>query len=410
MDYYKLLNMSAQLGRQLMLSGAEIYRVEESVSRLLTAYGLEPQVMAIPNCLIVSITPPNEQPITQMYRISSHGTDLELLEACNALCRRMCREQPPVEEAQAMVDALSRQCRTFSPRIKLLGYAMAAAFFALFFGGTFRDCLCAGLDGLAVGVCLLFGRRIIGSNSFFRTVICSGVAAFMALLLVYLGFGQNTDAITIATLMVLVPGMALTNAMREIMAGDIISGVNRTAETLLIATAIALGTALPLLLEQGMIFGPTASPVTDAFFLPCLWSFLACVGFGLIFNVQGVGILICGFGGALGWLVYLIAVNWSASDIFCAFLSAMSISAYSELMARIRRCPATGYLLIALLPLVPGAGIYYTMRHCISGNTDLFLSTLLHTVGFAAAISVGAMLVSSVLRVFLSRLYHARSS
>ena len=66
-------------------------------------------------------------------------------------------------------------------------------------------------------------------------------------------------------------------------------------------------------------------------------------------------------------------------------------------------------MLIALLPLVPGSGIYYTMRHCISGNTDLFLSTLLHTLGFAAAISVGAMLVSSVLRVFLSRLNHSRS-
>ena len=65
MDYDKLLTLGTELGRQLMSSGAEIYRVEESVRRLLTAYGLEPQVFAIPNCLIVSITTPEGRSLTQ---------------------------------------------------------------------------------------------------------------------------------------------------------------------------------------------------------------------------------------------------------------------------------------------------------------------------------------------------------
>ena len=68
----------------------------------------------------------------------------------------------------------------------------------------------------------------------------------LALLLTRVGVGENVDAITIGTLMVLVPGMALTNAMREIMAGDIISGVNRTAEAILTATAISLGVVISL--------------------------------------------------------------------------------------------------------------------------------------------------------------------
>ena len=91
------------------------------------------------------------------------------------------------------------------------------------------------LCGMAVGACLLFGQRFTGSNVFFRTLICSAVAAGMALLLVRAGLGQSQEYITIGTLMVLVPGMALTNAMREIMAGDIISGLTRTAEVLLVA-------------------------------------------------------------------------------------------------------------------------------------------------------------------------------
>ena len=106
MEYDDLLNMGTELGYQLMFSGAEIYRVEESVYRLLTAYGLQPQVFAIPNCLIVSLNTPQGHPITQMRRIPSHGTDIELLERCNDLCRRLCREVPPVKQAKELVDGL----------------------------------------------------------------------------------------------------------------------------------------------------------------------------------------------------------------------------------------------------------------------------------------------------------------
>lgn len=90
MNYNQLMNLGTGMGRKLMESGAEIYRVEESVSRLLSAYGVQAQVFAIPNCLIVSVTAPEGQPITQMYRIPAHGTDIELLERCNDLCRQLC--------------------------------------------------------------------------------------------------------------------------------------------------------------------------------------------------------------------------------------------------------------------------------------------------------------------------------
>lgn len=249
MDYDKLLNLGVELGRRLMDSGAEIYRVEESVERLLRAYGLEPQVFAIPNCLFVSVTTPQGHPITRMCRIPAHGTDIEMLERCNELCRRLCSEPAPVEEAARMVEQLSGS-RRFPPGVLLLGYAMTTSFFALFFGGGAGDFFSAGLCGLAVGACILFGQRLIGSNIFFCTVVHAALIAALALLLVRAGVGRDLEAITIGTLMVLVPGRALTNAMREIMVGDIFSGLNRTAEVLLVATAIALGTAIPLVLGQ----------------------------------------------------------------------------------------------------------------------------------------------------------------
>ncbi len=139
-------------------------------------------------------------------------------------------------------------------------------------------------------------------------------------------------------------------------------------------------------------------------FLPCLWAFLASVAFGLVYNIHGLGILICGLGGALGWLVYLLVQLLPAGNILAAFVAAAAIAVFSECMARLRRCPVTGYLQVALLPLVPGSGIYYAMRHCVAGETSLFLSTLLNTFGMAASLAVGAMLASTVLRILLPHL------
>lgn len=244
MDYDKLLNMAAELGYQLMYSGAEIYRVEESARRLLNAYGFaEPEVFAIPNCVIVSVATPQGHPITRMRRVPPHGTDIELLERCNALCRRLCAETPSLDEAQRWINALPEAMPRHSPRWVLLGYGAAPAFFAPLFGGGPWEMLSAFLCGLAVGGCLLYGGRFIGANSFFRTAACSALAALLAMLLVGAGLGKSVDVVTISALMVLVPGMALTNAMREIMAGDTFSALSRAADAILTASAIALGAA-----------------------------------------------------------------------------------------------------------------------------------------------------------------------
>ena len=247
MDSDKLLNLATSLGCLLAESGAEIYRVEESVYRLLRAYGGEDaQVFAIPSCLIVSLMAEDGRPVTRMRRIGAHGTDLELLESCNGLCRELCRTVPPLDEARAMVDRLPGACRRHRPATVLLGYGMAPAFFCPLFGGGFWDAVSAFFCGLAVGACLLFGGKWLGGNGFLRTLVCSGVASLLSLLLVRAGLGSNVDLVTIGVLMLLVPGVALTNAMRELVAGDTYSGLSRTAQAILIAMGIALGSAVGL--------------------------------------------------------------------------------------------------------------------------------------------------------------------
>ena len=143
--------------------------------------------------------------------------------------------------------------------------------------------------------------------------------------------------------------------------------------------------------------------ILTGYVLPCLYAFGGCVGFCFLYNARGVGMVLCALGGMLGWLIYLLCAPLVHSDIIQSFVAALAVSAWSEIMARLRKCPVTSYLLIALFPLVPGGGIYYTMEHAMAGETDLFLATLMHTLGLAGALAVGVLLVASFVRLFTAR-------
>lgn len=141
--------------------------------------------------------------------------------------------------------------------------------------------------------------------------------------------------------------------------------------------------------------------VFTQFILPCLYSFVACVGFCPLYNVRGFGVVLCSLGGSLGWLVYLLAQAAGAHTALAAFCAGVAIAGYSEAMARIRKCPASSYLLLAFFPLVPGSGVYYTVQAYFQGDTARFSELGRSTVGIAGGLAIGVLLVSSAMRMYL---------
>lgn len=134
-------------------------------------------------------------------------------------------------------------------------------------------------------------------------------------------------------------------------------------------------------------------------FTPCVWAFLACVPFGAVMNLRGKTLLFASLGGGIGWFFYLLC-NPLHNDIMQYFIAMIAISVYSEIMARVFKMPVTGFLLAAMLPMVPGGGIYYTMEYCVIGNNEMFIETGLHTLGIAGALAMGTLLVSSLVRLW----------
>ena len=255
MDYERLLMLGSELGYRLLLSGAEIYRVEESVRYLLEAYSVSTgEVFAIPNCIIVSLAAQDQRPFTRVRRVPSHGTDIRKMEALNDLCRHLCRDKPPLDEAWTRLEAVLADNRNFSQAWRLFAYSLGPLAFCFFFGGTWRDALCSGLCGLCTGLCLTFMDRL-GTNLFFRTIIGGFVSALLATALAYAGLGQNAGLIITGAIMNLVPGIVITNFMRDVMAGDMLSGLTKLADSLLTAAGIALGTGLAITFTRLFFWG-----------------------------------------------------------------------------------------------------------------------------------------------------------
>jgi uncharacterized membrane protein YjjB (DUF3815 family) len=133
-------------------------------------------------------------------------------------------------------------------------------------------------------------------------------------------------------------------------------------------------------------------------YLACLWAFLACFAFGSVYNMRGKTLALASLGGSIGWCVYLL-LNFVNNDIFQFFVATIATAIYSEIMARVLKKPATEFQIVALLPMVPGGGIFYTMEYCVIGNNTMFLQTGLHTLGIAGALAMGILLVSSLFRI-----------
>ena len=401
MDYYRLLDFATDFGYELSMSGAETYRVEESVYRILGAYGVEAEVYAVPNQLTVSITSPEGHPLTYMRRMGFHGNDLDAVERFSALSRRICAEKPDPETAMELLEQARKARRDHHWLAVLLGYFLGSAAFGIFFGGNLMDALIAGLGGTLTGASSMFMDRF-KANNFFKTMLASFPLAFIPYLFGALGVISNPDAAVIGTVMTLIPGLLFTYAMRDIIFGDTNSGINRIVQVLLIALAIACGTAFAWNAATALWGEPVSVPaIAHGFLIESLACAVGCIGFSFLFNVRGKGLILCIIGAIICWSVYVLVLMMGGNDNAAMLIGSIVAAIYAEIMARVRKCPAIGFLVLALLPLIPGSSLYYTMNYAVRGDMAMFASKGMSTIVLAGLMAAGVLLVSTSVRMWL---------
>lgn len=247
----QFLNFCCEMGRNLIQNGAEIYRVEEAADRLMAAYGYqETEVFAIPSCIILNIQDEHRN-YTKSVRIKTSSNNLDKLDRLNALCRRLCRETPDVDAAFGELRDIVAE-PSYPDWVGYLSYGFVALFFTLFWGGHLGDAVVAFFCGILVKITVAYMGRV-NSNVFFTYVCASMLLVLPPMALTGLGCPVHVDMIVIGAIMLLVPGIAITNVMRDVIAGDFLTALTRFAEVMIVAMAIAIGIALPFSISKMLL-------------------------------------------------------------------------------------------------------------------------------------------------------------
>ncbi len=243
----ELINVAVSIGFLMLESGAEVYRVENSIYRICKAYGAKNvDAYAIPNLIVVTVSIDGEEFQTISKRIFPSETDLGKVDRLNDLSRYICANTPKYYEVKGKIQEIEN-AKHYSLFLSYVMHFLGAGIFSLFFQGNWQDALVAGFIGLIIKFQLDFLLKL-DTNTVFINIICSFTSTSLAVLAVNLGIGAQTDKIIIGTIMLLVPGIILTKAMRDFITGDLMAGVQQLIEAVLVAIGIAIGVMFALYL------------------------------------------------------------------------------------------------------------------------------------------------------------------
>ncbi len=389
-------------GRVILENGGETYRAEDTVLRMAGALKLrEVDVFAIPSGIFISFTDEQGERRTSVTRVYLKGTHLNRVDRVNHISRKLTSGRLAPED---LMDALEKAERLgdelpwwYAP---LLAFVSAGGF-AVMFGGGVVDMLLGGLCAAMTQLApLLFrGRDAAGMmGTMAGGLICGFVPLWFHALT---GLGMP-DAMIAASIMPLVPGLSMTNAVQDVMRGDMVSGVAHCARAIMIAVMVA-GGALVGTHVYGML-GMAGMPVAQArqwpFALEALTIFLssaiAGAGFGGLLYAPKKAILWAGLLGGLGYTAYWTVMYGGAAETAAMFVGALVASVGAQLSAKRLKMIATIFVTIAIIPLVPGLGLYRAMSALAQGQMALGASIAAHTMALIVMIALGIAIGAAV--------------
>lgn len=241
-----ILMLALQAGEIMLVSGSEIYRVEDTVTHICKAYGISYiEVFATTTGIFLSLdSGEGSEPYTIIKRIRNISIDLDKISLLNNFSRDISANPIPIDEAKKRLADISKVEKYTFP-LQILGGGLVACFFTFMLGAGYREFACSFFIG-ALSYALAHFLDIKGFNRFSRNFTVCALIALSALLFKTFGLASNTDAMIVGPLMIFLPGLAFTNAMRDSLAGDLLAGGARAMEAALIALSIAFGVGVTL--------------------------------------------------------------------------------------------------------------------------------------------------------------------
>lgn len=402
-----VLEVASEAGHILLENGAEISRVEDTMERISSHYGVHTGHFFVLSNGIFTTSSSNKYANVEFIPI--RGIQLSKVVEVNRLSYRIASGKVSLTQARAELDAIRDE--PMKPAWEqIVGSAFGAAGFCAVFGGGFMDCAAAFVVGTLLYLFLLF----VSSRYLSKIVggICNSLVATLLCLASYrLGFGSSLSNIIIGAIMPLIPGVPFVNGVRDLADSDYIAGTTRLTDAMLGFFCIALGVGTSFVLDgsifQGMIElkGVTVNAETAGLGWQTLAAFIGTFAFAILFGVPRQQYATCGIIGAIGWAAFLIMTRAGiAGTMVSIIFSTVLICLMSRIVAVWDKCPSTVYLLCGIFPLVPGAGIFWFTYYLVAEKFRLSMTTGFNAGMAAIAIVLGIILAMEFPQRWFSKL------
>lgn len=393
-------------GRIILENGGETYRAEDTVLRMARALGLnDPNVFAIPSGLFISFTDESGEQRTSISRVYLGGTNLARVNRVNEISRALTagRMAPDglLDELCAAQHMGDGKPLWYSP---LMAFLTSAAF-AVMFGGGLLEVLLGGFCGALTQLLprILPSREHSAGMS--GTLLSSVFCALVPLTFRAITGLCATEVVIAASIMPLVPGLSMTNATQDILRGDMVSGVAHCARAIMIAAMVAGGAIVGTHLASAMGLMAQASmpvstlPILTQTIIAFVSSYLAGAGFGLLLSAPQKSVIWGGFLGAVGYTAYWLCMQGGMGETAAMFLGALAASIGTQIAARRFKMIATVFVTIAILPMVPGLGLYRAMSALAQGQLASGGAIAAHTMALILMIALGIALGSALVGI-----------
>ena len=384
-------------GNLLLSSGAEIYRAEETMHRIADAMHIKDMDAYVTNRgIFASGNVPGKGIESRIMSVPDKELNIDKIEAVNELSREFCSNRMDLSYFKASLQNIANMGEQNVVE-KILSYFLGAGCFSYAIGTSFRDSLCAAIIGSLVGFYMIWSKYRIKSRVLI-TIIASVLTALLSNLFVAIGLGSQLSFIIIGAMMDLVPGVSFVNSVREFSQNNFATGQTLLTSALLTCVSMASGVALVELLVSGTIMTP--SVIYDipeisyaVMMIRSLAAGLGTIAFALMFRVRKRHFVDCGVLGTITWLAYMICIKIWNNEAIAVFVSGFAAVLASRVLAVLRRCPATVFLMTSLIPLLPGISLYRTIYYLLMGSAQISMhfGKLCFLTAFTIAVSIAVV-------------------
>lgn len=383
-----LVRQLLNIGEAMYQAGGEISRIEDTLHRMGKRYGAKHvSVYAITSSIVLTAEFEEDYSVTQIRRITNRGgINCQKMEELNQLCRDCEKNPVGVDELKERVAEITNEAP--QKLLVYIGQFIAVVAFTFFFGGNMVDAAVAAIGAIVICLMQHYFKKYFSAEFFFNIVVSfvTGiVVAFASMLIPNLHVNQ----ILIGDIMVLIPGIAITNSIRYIFSGDIVSSLEKLMDSLIQAFGIAIGFMLSLLVSNVDLID--AVPLHEPYksIVQIIAAGGGTLGFCIAFNMKIKHIIVPTIGGVICWSTYLLVQNNISMVFVATLISAIIIGTYGNIFARVIKVPTTVLYIPACVPLIPGGNLYYMALSILSSDWSKFMYNLVLLCIYTFGISIG---------------------